>query len=82
MRDWIFVRNGGINRTGICVTGLFVKAIYIDITFMVVNDETLEPTTQVSACESSSIEILLGLLWLRVNLIVRTGATATRFRNV
>ncbi len=39
MCEWIFVRNGGINRTGISVMGLFVKAIYIDITFMVVNDE-------------------------------------------
>ncbi len=39
VHDWILVRNGGVDRTGISVTGLFVKAIYINITLMVVNNE-------------------------------------------
>ncbi len=38
---------------------------------------TLEPTTQVTACELSSTEILLWLLWLQVDLTVWTVATAT-----
>ncbi len=49
MRDWIFVCNGGVNRTGISVMGLFVKAIYINITFMVMNDEYVR-TYYTSVC--------------------------------
>ncbi len=38
MRNGVFVRNRGIYSTGIGMSGLFVQAVDVNETFMVVND--------------------------------------------
>ncbi len=50
--------NGGINGTGIRMLCFLSIALNINITF-VITKKTLDPTKQVSACESIATYILL-----------------------